>query len=151
MYCARCSSCQLRHQNKLGGHGKLCIHSLQNGESKEEAIEFKLDAKDCLDQELALILDDDERKQWSGACSESFCPPLIGARFKDWKSHTITVRDTQIGWSEFRKAQSVALDATDSEHLNFLRFLFTCVTRAGPGGVSPCARPRPPKSRGPHG
>jgi hypothetical protein len=115
MYGARCSSCQLRHQNKLGGHGKLCIHSLQNGESKEEALEFKLDAKDCLDQELALILDDDERKQWSGACIESFCPPLIGASFKDWKSHTITVRDTQIGWSEFRKAQSVALDATDSE------------------------------------
>jgi hypothetical protein len=115
MYGARCSSCPLRHQNKLGGHGKLHIHSLQNGESKEEALKSKLDAKECLDQVLVLILDDDERKQWSGACIESFCPPLIGASFKDWKSHTITVRDTQIGWSEFRKAQSVALDATDSE------------------------------------
>nr|BBD82454.1 hypothetical protein [Oryza sativa Indica Group] len=105
MYRARCSGCQLRHQNKLCGHGKLRIHSLQNGESKEEALESKLDAKECLDQELVLVLDDDERKQWSSACIESFCQPLVLA--SKTGNHTLS-RFKTIGTFSGKKVRMAA-------------------------------------------
>jgi hypothetical protein len=113
MYRARCSGCQLRHQNKLCGHGKLRIHSLQNGESKEEALESKLDAKECLDQELVLVLDDDERKQWSSACIESFCQPLVLA--SKTGNHTLSrFKVPRLDGRSSERPRVPALDATDS-------------------------------------